>query len=115
MNITFKQKVTANVIFTYDDRPQELLDFETTGMPIDDKYEAKLIRDLISQVSDSDTLNKVSIALGCNNKDFIKLPIVKKIFSRNGKYFFQPNQRGDIENEIIEGTEIASLTKNFEE
>lgn len=114
--ITFKPTIDHNVIFTFDDKIQDILCFELANIPIDEEHEAEYIKRIILKTigeKEAETLCKISIGLSCKEKDFIKLPIIKKVFDRNGKYYFQPNQRDDIENEIIEGTKIASLTQNF--
>ena len=116
--IVFKPTIEHNVIFTFDDKVQDILCFKFSRIPIHEEHEPKYIRSIILQTIGEDeakTLSKISIGLSCKEKDFVKLPIIKKVFERNGKYFFQPNQRDEVENKIIEGTEIASLTKNFEE
>lgn len=114
--VVFKPTVQHNVIFTFDDKIQDILCFELANIPIDEEHEAEYIKRMILKTigeKEAETLCKISIALSCKEKDFIKLPIIKKVFDRNGKYYFQPNQRDDIENEIIQGTKIASLTEDF--
>ena len=80
------------------------------------EYESEYIRQIILKVigeENAKALSKISMCVACEEKDFFKLPIIKSVFERNGKYFFQPNQRDDIESDIIKGTKIASLTKDF--
>ena len=115
-HVVFKPTVQHNVIFTFDDREQEIIDFEFANIPPYEEYESEYIRQIILKVigeENAKALSKISIALSCEEKDFFKLPLIKSVFERDGKYYFQPNQRDDIENEIIQGTKIASLTKDF--
>jgi len=114
--VVFKPTVQHNVIFTFDDREQEIIDFSFANIPCYAEYESEYIRQIILKVigeENAKALSKISMCVACEEKDFFKLPIVKSVFERNGKYFFQPNQRDDIESDIIKGTKIASLTKDF--
>lgn len=114
--VVFKPTVQHNVIFTFDDREQEIISFEFANIPVYEEYESEYIRQIILKIigeENAKALSKISMSVACEEKDFFKLPIVKSVFERNGKYYFQPNQRDDIENEIIQGTKIASLTKDF--
>ena len=114
--VVFKPTVQHNVIFTFDDKDQEILDFSFANIPVYEEYESEYIRQIILKVigeENAKALSKISMCVACDEKDFFKLPLIKSVFERDGKYYFQPNQRDDIENEIIQGTKIASLTKDF--
>ena len=39
--------------------------------------------------------------------------MIKDYLSRNGKYYFQPDQRDEVEEEIIKGTAIASKSRPY--
>ena len=118
MIIGFKPKINVSIIYTFDGKPQEMVDFDFQIGNINGD-ESELVRHLIGQPYPLDyhllnDLCKVSMAFSCEVDDFVKLPIIKKIFDRGGKYYFQPNQRDEVESAVIEDTEIAKFTANFE-
>ena len=58
-----------------------------------------IIRQIILKVIGEENLkalSKISICVACEEKDFFKLPIIKSVFERNGKYYFQPNGKRTI-------------------
>jgi hypothetical protein len=115
--IAFKPLISVEIIYSFDNKEQEMWSFNYF---LEDVLmsEDKLVKDLITRpyVDVLETLNdlyKVSMCFSCEVEDFVKLPGFKDIFSKNGKYYFDPKQRDEVENKIIEGTSIASETKPF--
>ena len=115
--IAFKPLISVEIIHSFDNKEQDMWSFDYF---LEDVLmsEDKLVRDIITRpyvdvLETLDDLYKVSICLSCEVKDFVKLPGFKNIISRNGKYYFDPKQRDEVENKIIEGTSIASETKPF--
>jgi len=115
--IAFKPLISVEIICSFDNKEQDMWSFDYF---LEDVLmsEDKLVRDIITRpyvdvLETLDDLYKVSICLSCEVKDFVKLPGFKNIISRNGKYYFDPKQRDEVENKIIEGTSIASETKPF--
>ncbi len=125
-NILDKEKsISVNVIFTYDHREQDMIDLIM--------YEYEFISCLKSEITflkwvlnssfpdhpntcDALDLVKISMCISNHNmseEEFLKFKGIQEFLSRGGKYFFQPNQRGKVENAIIEKTDIASETKPF--
>ena len=117
MKIGFKPLIDVNIIFSFDNKEQSMSNIEWTCTDIN-KDESELIRELIlipyykEQYLLKD-LYKVSMCFSCKEEDFKNLPIMKKVFSRNAKYYFDPKQRDQVEDKIIKGTTIASETKPF--
>ena len=115
--IAFKPLISVEIIYSFDNKEQDMWSFDYF---LEDVLmsEDKLVRDIITRpyvdvLETLDDLYKVSICLSCEVKDFVKLPGFKNIISRNGKYYFDPKQRDEVEDKIIEGTSIASETKPF--
>ena len=115
--IAFKPLISVEIICSFDNKEQDMWSFDYF---LEDVLmsEDKLVRDIITRpyvdvLETLDDLYKVSICLSCEVKDFVKLPGFKNIISRNGKYYFDPKQRDEVENKIIEGTSNASETKPF--
>ena len=111
MKIGFKPKIDVNIIFSFDNQEQEMSDIEWTCTDIN-KDEAELIRELIlipyyKEQHLLRSLYKISMCFSCKEKDFVNLPIMKKVFSKNAKYYFDPSQRDEVENKVILGTKIA--------
>jgi hypothetical protein len=106
--IAFKPLISVEIICSFDNKEQDMWSFDYF---LEDVLmsEDKLVRDIITRpyvdvLETLDDLYKVSICLSCEVKDFVKLPGFKNIISRNGKYYFDPKQRDEVENKIIEGT-----------
>ena len=123
-NIIDKEKsISVNVIFTYDNKDQDMIDIymSESGFAYHLKNEVALVKWVINKsfwrdIEQADDLLKISMCIKPENisdKEFLKFKGVQEFLSRGGKYFFQPNQRGKVENAIIEGTNIASQTKPF--
>jgi ribosomal protein L17 len=123
-NILDKEKsISVNVIFTYDNKDQDMIDIymSESGFAYHLKNEVALVKWVINKsfwrdIEQADDLVKISMCVSNHNmseKEFLKFKGVQEFLSRGGKYFFQPNQRGKVENAIIEGTNIASQTKPF--
>ena len=123
-NILDKEKsISVNVIFTYDHREQDMIDLIM--------YEYEFIFCLKSEITflkwvinksfhtkieDANDLVKISMCISNHNiseEEFLKFKGIEEFLSRGGKYYFQPNQRGTVENAIIKDTVIASETKPF--
>ena len=115
-HLVFNAKMKVQMIFTFDNKDQQMWDTTMRVVPIEMK-ESEWIQSLIKEAFKEDLHNandlvKISMCIGCDKKGYEKIPMIKSFLSRNGKYYFQPDQR-DIENEIIKGTTIASETKPF--
>ena len=115
--IAFKPLISVEIIYSFDNKEQEMWSFDYF---LEDVLmsEDKLVKDLITRpytddLKTLDDLYKVSMCLSCEVKEFVKLPGFKDILSKNGKYYFDPKQRDQVEDKIIEGTTIASKTKPF--
>ena len=115
-HLVFNARMKVQIIFTFDNQEQQLWNTEMKCIPIEMK-ESTWIRHLIELAFNDDInltkdLVKISMCIGCDQKGYENIPMIKSFLSRNGKYYFQPDQR-DIENEIIKGTTIASETLPF--
>jgi hypothetical protein len=115
--IAFKPLISVEIIYSFDNKDQEMWSFDYF---LEDVLmsEDKLIKDLITRpytddLKTLDDLFKVSMCLSCEVEEFVKLPCFKDVLSKNGKYYFDPKQRDQVEDKIIEGTTIASETKPF--
>tara|TARA_R100001510_G_C7458122_1_gene79881 strand:- start:55 stop:468 length:414 start_codon:yes stop_codon:yes gene_type:complete len=115
-HLVFNAEMRVQIIFTFDSQEQQMWNTTMRVIPIEMK-ESEWIQSLIKMAFEKDLHNandlvKISMCIGCDQKGYEKIPMIKSFLSRNGKYYFQPDQR-DIENEIIKGTTIASKTKPF--
>ena len=115
-HLVFNAELRVQIIFTFDNQEQQMWNTTMRVIPIEMK-ESEWIQSLIKMAFEKDLHNandlvKISMCIGCDQKGYEKIPMIKSFLSRNGKYYFQPDQR-DIENEIIKGTTIASETKPF--
>ena len=122
MKIMFNEDINFDVILSFDDKDQEFFNFNMK-LAVDttekDLVHSILIGGFVKEYLDyyPDALLdlcKLSVSVSCKEKDFLKLPCIKALLKRNGKYYFQPNQRDEMENDIVKNTVIASKTKNFE-
>ena len=122
MKIMFNEDINFDVILSFDDKDQEFFNFNMK-LAVDttekDLVHSILIGGFVKENLDyyPDALLdlcKLSVCVSCHEKDFLKLPCIKALLKRNGKYYFQPNQRDEMENDIVKNTVIASKTKNFE-
>ena len=123
MKIMFKEDINFDVILTFDSKEQE---FYNCNMKLAvDTTERDLVHSILSYgfldkclttyPDDVFDLCKISVCVSCKETDFVKLPCIKALLKRNGKYYFQPNQRDEVEDAIVKDTLIAKNTKNFEE
>ena len=115
--IVFTQPIDIEIILSYDNKDQQMWNTTIRKLSVD-CTEIELMRGLIESAFKSDMnyandLCKISMCVSCKARDFEKLPCIKNFLARNGKYYFQPNQRDDIESAIIKDTVIASNTKPF--
>jgi len=124
-------KANANVILTYEDadedgNSQEFYDAQiNAAYPADDddlqRFEVDVIKDILAPSSrDKGDLVKISLCydgrnpVGANDQELAKREAMFKHLCRNNaKYYFQPNQRDDYEQAIVDGLGIAGRTKDF--
>ena len=116
-NLALNAKLNIEVIFTFDGKDQQMWHTTMKVIPLDMK-ESEWIRSLIQLAFENDMheandLVKISMCIGCKAKGYQNIPMIKGYLSRNGKYYFQPDQRDEVEKEIIKGTTIASKTSPF--
>lgn len=116
--ITLKTNIKIEMIFTFENKEQQLWKCELRTIPID-WNESDFIKNLIENAFHSDiesTKNLIKISM-CISGDKLsdKVPCIKQMLKRNGKYFFQPDQRDSVENAIIKNSIIASETKPFQQ
>tara|TARA_R100000781_G_C4032300_1_gene111017 strand:- start:39 stop:491 length:453 start_codon:yes stop_codon:yes gene_type:complete len=117
--LCLKAKMQVEIIFTFDSKPQQSYNATMRIVPVDLK-ESEWIKSLIelafaNDMHEANDLCKLSIAIGYKNKKISDIPMIKSFFARNGKYYFQPNQRDEVEEEIIKGTTIAKDTKKLQQ
>ena len=61
--VVFKPTVQHNMIFTFDDREQEIIDFSFANIPVYEEYESEYIRQIILKVigeENAKALSKIS-------------------------------------------------------
>ena len=122
MKIMFNEDINFDVILSFDDKDQEFFNFNMK-LAVDttekDLVHSILIGGFVKENLDyyPDALLdlcKLSVCVSCKEKDFLKLPCINALLKRKGKYYFQPNQRDEMEEVIVKNTLIASKTKNFD-
>ena len=102
-----------NIIWSFEGREQQMSDIDMKNIPID-LEETNFVRDLIFHCFPDDYetatpyLYKMSMCLSFKEKGIENIPFVKKVLARNAKYYFDENQRDDVENEIVGMSLIAS-------
>ena len=107
------------MIFTFDNKDQQM--WEVTQSCVPNFKESEWIRKLIhgafpdEDINLTEDLSKISMAISYKSKAVEKLPMIQDFLKRNGKYYFQSDQRDEVENEIIKGTVIASETKELKQ
>ena len=116
--ITVKTKIRVQLIFSFDNHEQQMWECTIKELPLEWK-ESDLIRNLIENAFPNDIENakdlvKISMCIS-GDKVSKKIPCIQQMLKRSGKYFFQPDQRDEVENAIIKDSVIASLTKPFSE
>ena len=123
-NILDKEKtISVNVIFTYDHREQDMIDLIMYEYEFISclKSEITFLKWVINKsfstkVEDANDLVKISMCVSNHNiseEEFLKFKGIEEFLSRGGKYFFQPNQRGIVENAVVKQTGVASETKPY--
>lgn len=122
---------TANVILTFDGQDedgngQEIYDAEINAAYPDNeadmqRFEVDVIKDVLASSKRSkDDLVKISLCYdgsnvpGMNEEETEQREKALAFLCRNGaKYYFQPNQRDDYEQAIVDALGVASKTKDF--
>jgi len=115
--IAFNATMNVEMIFSFDNQEQQMWNTKMKFIPLDMK-ESEWIKSLIERAFHKDMhltkdLYKISMCIGCDKKGYADIPMIERFLSRNGKYYFQPNQRDNVESAIIKDTIIASNTKPF--
>ena len=115
--IAFDATMNVEMIFSFDNQEQQMWNTKMKFIPLDMK-ESEWIKSLIEKAFHDDInltkdLYKISMCIGCDKKGYADIPMIERFLSRNGKYYFQPNQRDNVESAIIKDTVIASNTKPF--
>ena len=116
-NLIFNATMNVEIIFTFDNQEQQMWNTKMKFIPLD-MNESEWIKHLIERAFHNDMhltkdLCKISMCIGCEEKGYDNIPMIKSFLSRNGKYYFQPNQRDNVETAIIKDTIIASNTMPF--
>ncbi len=125
MKIMFKEDINFDVILTFDSKEQEFYNFNMK-LAVDtterDLVHSILIGGFVKENLDytnyPDALSdlcKLSVCVSCKEINFVKLPCIKALLKRNGKYYFQPDLWDEVIFNIVKGTLIASKTKTREE
>ena len=115
--IAFAPLISVEIIYSFDNKEQEMWSFDYFLKDVL-MSEDKLVRDLITRpytddLKTLDDLYKVSMCLSFEVEEFVKLPGFKDILSKNGKYYFDPKKRDQIEDKIIHAITSPSETKPF--
>lgn len=127
-----KIEMTANVILTFDAKEQMIYDVEfTLTVPDDDAtasldaMEVDVIRQILAPVpvAELQDLVKISLcyAMGATEEgkplkvleDARVNALIDHLVRHNAKYYFQPNQRDDYEQRLVDALGIASRTRDF--
>ena len=113
--------IVTNVIVTYQDKEQEFFDQTTHIDEQTSEYglEKQLVTDIANNVSHKNELVKLSLCVygESNTKEVYDSEKLSSILNnRNGKYYFQPDQRCEVVNQICkEYPEIAKDTLSHTE
>lgn len=107
-----KFNTTANVILTFDSQPQEFYDaeIEVEYDEIGVEFEVSVVSAILS-LSERDLSDLVKISLSYY-ADVADEPL-NFLIRNSAKYYFQPNQRGDYEQAIVDALGIALKTKEL--
>ena len=120
------KEISINVIATFENDPQEIFDFDINlERLVEEKSELpqqewqllkEIVIDLLDMEGDISQLVKLSLCFYCNEEEIEKYPcIYQSIYENNGKYYFQPNQRGKVETKVCQEYPFpARETANFE-
>lgn len=112
----------ANVILTFEDTNQEIYDAEISAdLPNDfanqkdiEKFEIDVIENILSQSKNNhDKLVKISLMYDGSNLTEETEKYYDYLCRNRAKYYFQPNQRDDYEQAIVDRLGIASKTQDF--
>ena len=124
-------KTNANVILTFDGQDedgngQEFYDAEINASYPDgeadmQRFEVDVIKDVLASSNRSkDDLVKISLCYdgrpvpGLSQEETEQRDKALSFLCRNGaKYYFQPNQRDDYEQAIVDALGVASKTRDF--
>lgn len=122
-------EMTANVILTFDGKPQQFHDttFNLTPATGDglDAMEVDVIRQILEPVDNADLQDLVKISLmydttGTENGKTVYADIdpevraaMDHLIRNDAKYYFQPDQRDDYEQRLVIELGIASRTRDF--
>lgn len=114
-----EREVGIEVILTFDDDPQEFYDVQVRIDALSKDLEATEI-DVVAQILDASsrdlsTLVKISLCYdsSCLKDDIALDAVVDHLCRFSAKYYFQPNQRDDYEQAIVDALGIASRTREF--
>jgi len=107
-----KPLLKLNIIWSFEGRDQEMSDIDMKRIPLE-MSEKNFIKELIHLCFPTDFestayLYKISMSLSFKEKGIENIPLIKKILARNAKYYFDKNQRDDVENDIVGDTLMAS-------
>ena len=107
-----KPLLKLNIIWSFEGRDQEMSDIDMKRIPLE-MSEKNFIKELIHLCFPTDFeatayLYKISMSLSFKEKGIENITLIKKILARNAKYYFDKNQRDDVENDIVGDTLMAS-------
>lgn len=120
-------KANVNVILTFDSRDQMFYDASVIlTLPVEDfdAFELETIRQVLEPVDKAILSDLVKISLCYSpmaseggkavdlREDEGVQDAMQHLHRNNAKYYFQPNQRDDYEQRIVDALDIASETKN---
>ena len=117
------KEISINVIATFEDKPQEFFDFDIDLKKLVEQkseipqQEWQLVKEIVEDIEgDCKQLVKLSLCFYCNEEEIEKYPcIYQSIYENNGKYYFQPNQKGKVETKLCqEFPTLACEIANFE-
>lgn len=121
-------ETSVNVILTFEHKDQKIYDADLTmTFPVTDldAFEVDMVRQMLAPVeaAELDDLIKISVCYmhtGTENDSPVNLltdaeanAAINHLIRYNAKYYFQPNQRDDYEQRIVDALGIASRTKDF--
>lgn len=120
----------AEVILTFDGKGQKIYDAPLSfALPASDldAFEVEIVRQLLDPVPNADLQDLVKISVCYHRKGKVNGQPVDILWDDaeisaaydhlirfDAKYYFQPNQRDDYEQRIVDALGIASRTKDFD-